>query len=1022
MGRFRSDRPTDAPARVRTFSGSSGYLIATAIVACALANGCDDKKKQAAQDGAGATPGSPDVVAPQQILRAVSLDASGPILNEASLKIAAARNETASVVLQLSHLPKPKDKSVLTLRIQPLQFQGENAQIGVERMKVYQVVNMPVDANRAGYVRHTGLKGAARSMPRALLPVPLQGDSINVTALRDPAEPLKPASRIGISDEPATLWVDLAIPPTAKPGLYATTVEVLQDGRRLDSAPLTVNVYDFVLPDERHLHMVGRIEWDSLEALYPDVFENVTPGLIDRKGKKYEPAVKLLDRLVAMAQEHRCTAVVPRLQPVAKWPANAPPQVFWGEFDALVGPWMTGEAFADKVPLGYWPLPRVDFLDRFPQPLQIAYWAEATSHFNQNNWADRSWVEVEKESPGRATAAECIKLSAHAAAIMTAHPRTRVTLPLEDAQLQFLNADNPALLNAGATDRLMAAAPGLVYTPTPADKRWPAGAARPQHWLRTDLPGLVPYIGAGGDERDVRLWAWLAFYRQARVIGWDGALPHSKSPTDAADPNELTWFYPGHWFGLDEPVPTIQLKWLRRAQQDFEYLHIARERGQSLNVLVMSPLMIKPVQIPVNAEQDPTLGLWSGTTDPAAWAKALDLLARNILLRPPGQELDPIKEAELNQHTMKWIEPQEKPLLAARQTTWGWAARPGNWVDLHLGLDVYNSSGVVLEGEMGWKDAPRGWEFNPRPVTIGPLEAVKIFHVKRFGMTVAVDLDRITPEARKPVQIQFTDALRKRPLPSYLTVSAPVAASDKREGRLAIDGNLGDWDDAADAIHLGPLVQMLDRPTVQQQQFNVASTHSAVYSNWAAKQFYVAFKVDGVAAAEGRAEGNFVDYQGPLRRAWGEDLCEILIQPIYIDGPGQITHIVVKPRGQLVTSVKASAKDRRLQAGGFKEVLNETRYKAAPVVDGTWRGELAIPWELINDQAHQGTRPTLMRFNFSQYKVATGESSSWAGPVDFGRDDTFTGLLYLRDQKVPGMGDARSPSLNQPVGERLFGR
>ena len=28
---------------------------------------------------------------------------------------------------------------------------------------------------------------------------------------------------------------------------------------------------------------------------------------------------------------------------------------------------------------------------------------------------------------------------------------------------------------------------------------------------------------------------------------------------------------------------------------------------------------------------------------------------------------------------------------------------------------------------------------------------------------------------------------------------------------------------------------------------------------------------------------------------------------------------------------------------------------------------------------------------------ATGESASWAGPIDFGRDESFMGLLYLRD-------------------------
>jgi hypothetical protein len=32
-----------------------------------------------------------------------------------------------------------------------------------------------------------------------------------------------------------------------------------------------------------------------------------------------------------------------------------------------------------------------------------------------------------------------------------------------------------------------------------------------------------------------------------------------------------------------------------------------------------------------------------------------------------------------------------------------------------------------------------------------------------------------------------------------------------------------------------------------------------------------------------------------------------------------------------------------------------------------------------------------------------GESASWAGPVDFGRDDGFTGVLYLKETRAPGI-------------------
>jgi hypothetical protein len=44
-----------------------------------------------------------------------------------------------------------------------------------------------------------------------------------------------------------------------------------------------------------------------------------------------------------------------------------------------------------------------------------------------------------------------------------------------------------------------------------------------------------------------------------------------------------------------------------------------------------------------------------------------------------------------------------------------------------------------------------------------------------------------------------------------------------------------------------------------------------------------------------------------------------------------------------------------------------------------------------------------LRFNFSQHNTLTGESSSWAGPVDFRRNDCFFGPLLFRESQTSGM-------------------
>ena len=104
--------------------------------------------------------------------------------------------------------------------------------------------------------------------------------------------------------------------------------------------------------------------------------------------------------------------------------------------------------------------------------------------------------------------------------------------------------------------------------------------------------------------------------------------------------------------------------------------------------------------------------------------------------------------------------------------------------------------------------------------------------------------------------------------------------------------------------------------------------------------------------------------------------------------------MVCKPTGHWIEK-KADARSsldpwQPLEGAGI-------RYMATMDPDaGDWRGEVAIPWKALADPAKG--RPRLLRFNFTQHRNDTGESSTWAGPVDFGRDDAFTGVLVLRDE------------------------
>jgi len=915
-----------------------------------------------------------------------------PIPAEAPIQIAGAKNEWTSFVVQLRNLPAPSEIANWTVRIQP------PPGIPLSDFSVYQILSMPVDTNRAGYVRHTGLPIGAARLPRALLPLTGKNGAIALAALRDPAHPFDPGSRAGgLSAQPVLLWIDLHIPAQIPAGDYSGAYNLQSESHPISQIPISLHIYDFAIPVDPHLTMLSRIDWQSLEQLYPDQFEAITPRLMNRSDSIYTPAIQTLDQLVDLARQNRVEAVVPRLQPTVKWPAGQAPQVDWSDFDSVVSPWLNGDGFTDQHPLAFWPLPKIDFLNNFDDRDRQAYWAEAATHFNSNDWLARSSAFIDAHADAFADDAQASRLSAVAQLILDAHPLIRVTVPLQDDQLRFADAQNNSLLDPHNCDRLMSAATGIVFAAPKLS--WSPDVISPDHWLRTDVPGLLPYVGAGGDQRDVRLWAWLAFLKHASLILWNNPLPQHDDPNRLADPGEMVWFYPGRWFGVDQPVPSIQLKWLRRAEQDYEYLYLAQQRGMSTNAFMLARLMIKPVQIQPDQPPDPEYSLLTGTVDQGTWDEAQSLLARTILIGVPGTNPDDpdyrSKLVALNLDTIRWQQPKERPYIMPRVAQWLWETPEQQGADervfVRLGVDIYNAGdNRPTDNLLQWDSASPGWEFQPQPFVIGSLQT---YWVQRFSLEARVDLENLSPDSYQPVELSFVDGYTRDEYRSQAVL--PIAVSDRREGRLTIDGNLDDWDPSYE-IHSGQLTKMLDRPAVQARKIEPAQTSSTLFSGWGEDNFYLAFHVQGCAAGQ-PLHRNFIESQ--FRRAWGEDVCEFLIQPIYDDNTtGPVTYVACKPNGVCVVSQTRDVGGQKSDSGPQTDTA--VRYAANPQ-NGTWDGELAIPWSTLigPDRA----RPRLLRFNFIQHRSTTGESDSWAGPIDFDRDDQLMGLLYLRDTAPPGM-------------------
>ncbi|MFP4055761.1 MAG: hypothetical protein ACLF0G_02710 [Candidatus Brocadiia bacterium] len=159
-----------------------------------------------------------------------------------------------------------------------------------------------------------------------------------------------------------TVYVDLYIPKDAAPGDYAGRIGVEAEGAEPVVLPVALQVFDFALPDRLSF-------WPELNAY------RIPPRVHDHH---------------RLAHEHRCVANYWRFAPRVRG-RGKDIEVDWARYDRVVGPLLTGEAFADcrraGAPVEVMYLP---FEDSWPTPLT------KETYDYQGYWPkrgdDRKWI------------------------------------------------------------------------------------------------------------------------------------------------------------------------------------------------------------------------------------------------------------------------------------------------------------------------------------------------------------------------------------------------------------------------------------------------------------------------------------------------------------------------------------------------------------------------------------------------------------------------------------------------------
>ena len=372
-----------------------------------------------------------------------------------------------------------------------------------------------------------------------------------------------------------TLWVDIAIPRDAKPGLHKATLTVtgIKGGKTIKmKKAFCIQVYPVTLPEEQKLKVVNWYSAGDVKLLNGNNGTNISPDrylellqLVAETGAKYgqncwliaeKPTMKLnkdstdfdldftfFDKVVEMFIKHGnlkyfCNSHMGGRAQNAQWCDGMRFNIYVVKDKALVH---------DYVP---YTDPRLEtFIKR--------YYTQIEEHFREKGWLDMCYQHIADEPDNMGTESQK-SWSAVAAMIKKAAPQLKTI----DASYEIIENQDVSVVVLGNNIETMPAVPA-------GSERWMYTCCGPQGNFANRFLQL-PLI-------KTRILHWLNYkYGEAGYLHWGyNFWRHSNDPMHDATPQGQTWpggdcfiIYPGK----EKVYPSIRLCSMRDGIRDYDLL------------------------------------------------------------------------------------------------------------------------------------------------------------------------------------------------------------------------------------------------------------------------------------------------------------------------------------------------------------------------------------------------------------------------------------------------------------------
>lgn len=391
------------------------------------------------------------------------------------------------------------------------------------------------------------------------------------------------------------IWVDIRIPGSAAAGTYSGAVSVSDDSGADVDVPLTVEVWDLVLPDMRTVTTHFRLMSTSLIYFHRDMA--VCSG-DDCYMEWSDWSREMVKRYEELVHEHR-VETGQQFVPVPH--SGCTPPDDWSGFEAAVGPYMDGTYWSDGVPssvIGAPFSPGVSWgLEGGCSQAGYTAMAQAyASHYKDKGWFDRAIVYSYDEPPGDIVP----QIALHSSWMQDGDPDWKAhVMATTEPSVASVDILNPALgIYCVALKQYDSWywTDGDVYGREGWQDLFDLGIRLWFYESNAQGPPYPTFATNTLDGAEPRIMMWGSWYEGATgflywaTIGWNRDDPWGPA-IDFNKTGDGVLVYPGHHDGvaeplgsppdvtLDGPIPSYRLKMLRAGLQDWALFALAEQEG-----------------------------------------------------------------------------------------------------------------------------------------------------------------------------------------------------------------------------------------------------------------------------------------------------------------------------------------------------------------------------------------------------------------------------------------------------------